>query len=168
MAETGHDHRGVLVGGRHRQHPFDQPDRSLVEETVRPAAIVALDDPADRRRRVDADRGAFERHGVDGADVAARACQHDRNVRCGPIEILAGGRPPFSHGCLVVSATLQPRACRQPPRRLFDGMDQFCHARDPAQIEQRREQLPDFPDVGVRVVEPGNDAAAAEIDAPRG
>ena len=47
-------------------------------------------------------------------------------------------------------------------------LGQIVEAFDAAQVQHGREQMTDFPDVGMRIVETGHERAAGEIDPARG
>src|SRR5437868_185432 len=81
------------------------------------------------------------------------------------IQIAARGRAPLPQRRFVVAAPEHPgvlrRAIREPPH----VVDERVEARRAAQIEHRRQQMADLPDVRVRIVEAGNERAATEVDA---
>ena len=167
MAERGGDHPLVVARARRRQHAVDEPHRGLAQQARRLAAVVALDRAARRRLGARADAGARQRRAVDRIDVPARPRQHDRPARRRAIEIAARGRASLPQRRLVVAAPEHPgvlrRAIREPPH----VVDERVEARRAAQIEHRRQQMADLPDVRVRIVEAGNQRAAAEVDARR-
>ena len=167
MVQRGDDHALVLVGSRGGHRAVDQAYRRLAQHTGRLAAIVAIDHAALRRVRGRVDAGAAHRRAVEGADVTAGACEDDWSIRIGAIEIGARRHPPFAHRRLVVAAPEQPRARRQRATVRRDARHQLLHAADAPQIEHRRQQLADLPDVRVRVVQPRDERSASEIDPVR-
>ena len=108
-----------------------------------------------------------ERHRVDGVDVAAGPGEHHRLVRRGAVEVGAGRHAPLGHGRFVEAAAEQPAPAGSRARKAATLRDERRDALDPAQVEHRRQQMPDLPDVGVGVVEGGHDGAAAQVDPPR-
>ena len=126
-----------------------------MQQAVRPARVVAFDDAADGRWRVRADARALEGHAVDRVDMSARPRERHGAVRRGPVEIHSRRRTTLAHGRLVESAAEQPRARWQPLGEPADVVHQLFHALDFAQVEHRRQQVTDLPDVRVGVVESG-------------
>ena len=164
MVQRGDDHSLVLAAFRRGHRAVDQAYRRFAQHTGRLAAIVAIDHAALRRVRGRVDAGAAHRRAVEGTDVTAGACEDDWSIRIGAIEIGARRHPPLAHRRLVVAAPEQPRARRQRATVRRDARHQLLHAADAPQIEHRRQQLADLPDVRVRVVEARNQAPPAEID----
>ena len=72
----------------------------------------------------------------------------------------------FGEPRLVVAAAEQPRAGRQAIRVGSHTRGQIGQARRAPDVEQRRQQVADLPDVGVRIHEAGHERAALEVDAP--
>jgi hypothetical protein len=86
--------------------------------------------------------------------------------RCA-VEVVPRHHPPLDQRRLVEPAAEHPARRRQAIAGAADVIDDPADAGGAAQIEHRRQEVPDFPDVGVRVVETWDERAAAEIDPPR-
>jgi hypothetical protein len=112
------------------------------------------------------DAGAVQGGAARGVDVGAGAREDDRMTGGGAVEADAGGRC-ASERDLVPPAAQDPAAAGG---RVHAARDHGVHRVErsrPAQVDERRLELADLPDVDVGVVEAGEDGAAAEVHPPR-
>ena len=169
--------RCVLVGrggGHPLQHQAHGPSRASTP--VGCAAGAAADLAAGRWRRVPVMPAGSSAAAVAGDDVRAGPHQHHRPIgdhaRPGRARV---GAASFGEPRLVVAAAVEPRAGRQASRvRLAHARPDRPRLDRAPHVEQRRQQVADLPDVGVRVDEAGQErpparsttrvAGAAEVD----
>ncbi len=164
MAQRRHDHRFVVVGRRRRHHAIDQTHRGLVEQTRGLAVLVTFDHAARRSHGRRADAGARECRAVRGIDVPAGPRQDDRPVRRRAIQVVTRRRTPLVEQRFVVAAAQQPAVGGQRLGEPRNRIHQRRNARHASQIEHRRQQMADLPDVGVCVVESRDQRAPGKID----
>jgi hypothetical protein len=74
--------------------------------------------------------------------------------------------PLLDHRRFVVTAAEQPGSLGQPPVELADPPAEGVDALHSPQVEHRRQQMADLPDMSMRVVETGDEGASAQIDPP--
>ena len=164
MAQGGDDHRLVVARGRRGHHAVDQSHRGLVEQPGGLAALVPLDGAARRRSRRRGDAGAGERRAVRRVDMSARAREDDGAMRRRAIQIVARRRTALVEQRFVVAAAQQPAVRGEPVGESPDRLHHRGDARQPPQIEHGGQEMADLPDVGVRVVESGNQRTPRQID----
>jgi hypothetical protein len=160
------DHRGVVVTGRHRHGGVQQPHRVLVHQPGRGTGPVPLDHAASRGRRGAGDPGGGEGGSIAGHDVAAGAGQDDRAAGDGGIEVPSGRGSALGEAGFVPPAPEQPRplgaASGFGPEQGTDGGDRPGLP----EVDHGGEEVADLPDVGVGVIEPGNQGAPPEVHPP--
>ncbi len=161
------DHGTIRVRIRWRQHTVDEANGCFMQDAIELAGRVALDDAAGGITGMPRDAGEPERQRVCCEDVAAGAREHHRPVWNPPVEIVARRTALLEEFRLVEAATLQPRVPGQRPAPAGKEVADIGQAAAAAEIEHRRQQMADLPDMGMRIGKAGHKRFSMKINQPR-
>ena len=160
----GADHRRLHFGpGRRRDKPFDNI-LPLADDTRRLARGIVFDQPAFGIGRIARNARQFQRQGIAGGRMRARAHQQDRIVRRGCVQIGTGQIALFGQCRFLPAIAGDPFA-----RPQFGGL--FAHHVlnfDDRMRDQRIDiAWPDRDRVEVRVDKPRHQRTTMQVDHPR-
>ena len=166
LARADADHVGEIFDRSRRNVRGDQPQRRLVELSVG-RAIRHTHRSAFRRKRSSRDPTQVQGGGVHAGDVRAGAEEINRMPRRCPVEIGGQRQPLVGENRLVESPADDPAARFDGARCFLHPLDHRIDGSDTAQVQNVGGELPDLPQVDVRVVESGQHGPAMQVDPRR-
>ena len=167
MLTTGRrfDHFAIValrgVGNRF----VEKVDGIFLHQSRWRARLISPDDASRRIDRLRPDPCCLEGAAIGNSHVATGSRQVDLATGSGFIQIAPGRLPVLGHALLVVTSAQKPRARRKFLVRATKLFFQRVDSLHPAEIEHRGQEMSQFPNMHVGIVEAGDQRATAEIDA---
>ena len=100
--------------------------------------------------------------------MATGARQKHRTVGHKVVDVFAPWKPPVFHRLFIEAAALKPGMCRERCAACGKLLADRSNATHAAQIDRSGKQLPELPDMCVRIFEAGQQCAAFKVDQLRG